>query len=1056
MKYKRNILIILTFLIALLLPVMLWFFKTPEVIDIVILDKTVPNTSFREHKALTWILGNQKITKSDNQFYDESHDYFGYFPNEDNINKVYDLKIQETPPDLIYIADTYGVYENDFTHSESVSQDSKLIYGGLTLEEVEIIRKSAYKGTTVVAEFNSFASPTNDSVRNQMYDLMGLRWTGWISRYFNNLSSNLEVPEWIIGNYEEQNKSNWTFSDYGMIFVGPNGEIVVLGKDAIEKQGVRFNWTKKGEAFLGKKDKTNYDYWFDIVVPDKGSHVLANYDLALKSSGKAQLKANGIPLNFPAVITSNTGLYKTYYFAGDYADHPSIPNFYKIRGLTKFMEKFLLNENDRFFWKSYIPLMKEILMEAQEPIEKRQFGEEFELPKTIDTEVVEGIQMISKTNKRSIQIYKNNTWEDFFVKGVNIGIALPGKWFTNFPNEESIYMEWFEDIGAMNANTIRVYTLMHPAFYRALLRYNVKNPKKKLWLLQEIWPEEEPENNDYLADSYVKKFNQEIEYVVDAIHGNLSIPERQGRAYGDYDVDISKYILGFLVGRELEPEEVISTNERNSTIDSFRGKYIDISKSSPTEIWLGKSMDHLMNYQEEYYKWQHPVAIVSWPTLDVINHDVEWNFSDNKDLEYNDKVSIDIRNFDLGEDMKAGIFGAYHIYPNYPDFMNNTVNYSEYKDKEGQFRYGGYLQEFMDYHKKYPALVAEFGIATGLASAHDNPDGYHHGGLSEKEQGEGIVRMITAIKKEGYAGGVVFEWMDEWAKKTWITEPFIIPYENNVFWHNVIDPEQNYGIQAMEAMRPQQSQRTIEAMGVIKKLELAGNESYLYINLLSNNKIDLNNKTILIGLDTYDTDKGSFKYNNNIDLTAPSGMEFLISLNNNESNLKVIPEYNIAKFQFSSSKSSDILFEKIEPIINSQRITKDGLIIEEIRGNASQLNKGNWNGYPNHWYQENNITYLRIPWGRLSITDPKTYQVLDDDRIFSNNPSRDTIHTTTTDGLRITVLLINDKNEILQKIPENFDEIPEGFLWNSWNEPSYNKRLKKSYDILKENFETID
>lgn len=86
---------------------------------------------------------------------------------------------------ILYIADTYGVYENDFNEKPSTER-SKLVYGGLSLVEVELIKKAGYKGRTVIAEFNSFSSPTNEAAREQIYDLLGLRWTGWISRYFDN------------------------------------------------------------------------------------------------------------------------------------------------------------------------------------------------------------------------------------------------------------------------------------------------------------------------------------------------------------------------------------------------------------------------------------------------------------------------------------------------------------------------------------------------------------------------------------------------------------------------------------------------------------------------------------------------------------------------------------------------------------------------------------------------------------------------------------------------------------------------------------------------------
>ena len=66
--------------------------------------------------------------------------------------------------------------------------------------------------------------------------------------------------------------------------------------------------------------------------------------------------------------------------------------------------------------------------------------------------------------------------------------------------------------------------------------------------------------------------------------------------------------------------------------------------------------------------------------------------------------------------------------------MNNEPFYNEYVDSEGRFRYGGYLQQFMGIHTKYPAVVAEFGLATGMGNAHYSPDGYHHGSMSEQMQ----------------------------------------------------------------------------------------------------------------------------------------------------------------------------------------------------------------------------------------------------------------------------------------------------------------------------------
>ena len=396
-------------------------------------------------------------------------------------------------------------------------------------------------------------------------------------------------------------------------------------------------------------------------------------------------------------------------------------------------------------------------------------------PSVLNTRLIDRIKLaFDRTQATSLparaegsgfQIRVDGQWQDLFVKGVNIGAALPGAWFTQFPQEEEVYRHWLDLIGAMHANCIRIYTLLPPAFYNALEDYNHDHPEAPIWLLQELWPEEKPVGEDYLQEEYVAAFKQEIRYGVDAIHGQASIGKRSGRAYGIYTSNVSDYVLGYLVGRELEPDEVVMTNETNAGY-AWQGKYLSAgAEASPTEAWLAMNCDYVAAYEEQTYRRQHPIAIVSWPTLDVAEHDSEWNEQGMKSLEYNDKVSIDIEHIVREPALQAGFFGAYHIYPNYPDFMNNESKYDQYQDAEGRLRYGGYLQEFMEQHRKYPALVAEFGLATGMGVAHFSPDGLNHGGLTEEEQGKDIVRMMKAIQKEGYAGALVFEWLDEWAKK---------------------------------------------------------------------------------------------------------------------------------------------------------------------------------------------------------------------------------------------------------------------------------------------------
>ncbi|MDD2484696.1 MAG: hypothetical protein PHQ50_06715, partial [Eubacteriales bacterium] len=743
---------------------------------------------------------------------------------------------------------------------------------------------------------------------------------------------------------------------------------------------------------------------------------------------------------FPAVIRSKSSQYTSYYYAGDFADAEVNDKWSNYYGFAKFKKALPLSskgDNNTFYWKCYVPLMTKIVSDVKAQKEK--------------TIVADGeIRYNAKTSGAAFFVQTDGEWKEFFAKGVNIGSSVPGKWFTEFSRDERLYSEWLEKIGEIHANSVRIYTLLPPQFYRAFVHYNETHPDAPLWLYQEMWPEEYPEGGDYLEASYEKAYTDEIKNVIDAMHGQANIPERRGRAFGIYTADVSPYIAGYLVGRELEPEEVISTNEKNPDY-LYLGKYIEGAVSaSPCEAWLAMNCDYAVEYETETYRWQHPVGIVSWPTLDPKEHDSEWNATGNKELEYNDKVSVDINQIVTKPDLKTGFFGAYHIYPNYPDFMNNEQSYAKYTDEQGSFRYGGYLQEFIAGHKKYPALVAEFGIATGMGNAHTNPNGYNHGGLTEQQQGEGIVRMFSAIKKEGYAGGLIFEWTDEWAKKTWTTEPYIVPFDRNPLWHNGVDPEQNYGILAMESAGPKSEPYEIAGEGLIKSIKLTADETYLGIKIELKREADFKTEDLIVGLDTYDRKSGDSKYAAAISQTAATGLEFTIVLSD-EKNAKLLahPGYNVTKGTYASYPSATGIFEPMSILINKERVTRSGQKIAALYEDQSGLRYGPLeNNSHNHWMVKGNVVTLRIPWTRINVADPSSLRVLCDTR--ENVLMAGPLQTAVTEGIMVGAIAYESGTG--QVLGNAGNGVQKPFGWEPWDIPDYKERLKDSYSIIREYF----
>jgi hypothetical protein len=1041
------IFVIFTILVAtgVALPFIYWHVKPDIPLNVWIIDKTVPTPDYREHKGLMWVLNHYKVVseKTMKPFRYEQ-DYFGFFPLTPEIYDIRPIPDVKEDLDLIYITDTYGVYTDDYMIPNVRGTHSEIIYGGLQTDEMNIIRQNLH-GNTIIGEFNIASSPTNLENRLELETVFGIKWVGWRGRYFRDLRENLEVPVWMVENYERQTGKEWKFTGPGFAIVSDADEVYIFEKpEHVGNKDLRIEYTDAAVETYGVKKMVPYYYWFEFTKPGNATQVLATYTLDVTPEGLKVLESLGLSPEFPAVYRFTNVQYDSYYFCGDFSDMQKIGKTWSYYGLAKIRRTVSADskgDSDHFFWNCYTPMLAKIIKDIEE--QKRQNLKE--------VPIVRDDKIYARTQGQDLQVLQEGKWVSFFAKGFNLGPALPGKWFTEFPKDEDLYFRWLTQMAAMNANCVRIYTLFPPEFYRAFLAYNLEHPDKPLWLYQEIWPEEHPPGNNYLAEDYNDTYHQEIEMNVDAIHGRANIPARQGRAYGIYTADVSRYVAGYLVGRELEAKEVIDNDTINQGFQ-FSGEYLrSIPGATPTEAWLAMCCDYVLRYEEEKYGGQHPVAIVSWPTMDPISHFSEWDPVTKKTREFNDLTSIDINNIDMGPKMRAGFFGLYHIYPNYPDFMNNEAKYKNYQDEKGRFMYGGYLQEFMAGHSKYPAVVGEFGMATGSGTAHANPDGYHHGGVTETQQGRGIVRMMEAIRREGYAGGLIFEWMDEWAKKTWTTEPFMIPYERQVFWHNQIDPEQNYGILTYEVAKPKETDYQVKGSGLIKQYEMRANAAYLYLDVTLSRPLDLSKESLLIGLDTYNRKTGEFKMQPS-GATLPTGIEFLISIDGKDTaRLLVQKSYNASKGTYISTAGSIGVFEEIAPIINKERHLPDGTHIPQILERGSLLRYGDFtdNNYFS-WYQEGNNLRIRLPWGRINFTDPATMMVLNDPKI-NYAPLRDQLSVVKTDGIISYLSVINkdgsQQAELVTKDP---------FRWAKWNVPEYQERFKKSYKIIQDYFATLD
>ena len=379
MKKIRWLWFPLLFALILVSPWLAFHLRSSRSLSLVVLDKTVPYDTYVEHSGFFWLLDQLKIVHPSGERYDRANDYIGAMPADrpgDPPARTVDLEHSHVEgADVLYLIDTYGVYEEDLESGEAklaALKRSKKIYGGLTTAEARVIEATQARGTTIVAEFNTMASPTGSEARGALERVVGMRWTQWIGRYFPLLEDREEVPQWLRDVCQRELNRPWAFTGPGYVLLQDDArcEVLVVGKDS---PAIGLTIEPEGRARQGAYAKavrgTPYTFWFDLVIPAEGTEVLASYEWHLREPGNEKLRNLGLPQRFPAVtrrVPAEGGT--AYYFAGDFGDSTVRGGRVPLAGFLTFrrwLEKTRrIPSHEAFFHRFYAPLMIAILADA--------------------------------------------------------------------------------------------------------------------------------------------------------------------------------------------------------------------------------------------------------------------------------------------------------------------------------------------------------------------------------------------------------------------------------------------------------------------------------------------------------------------------------------------------------------------------------------------------------------------------------------------------------------------------------------------------------------------
>lgn len=675
------------------------------------------------------------------------------------------------------------------------------------------------------------------------------------------------------------------------------------------------------------------------------------------------------------------------------------------------------------------------------------------ISKFISKEIKISDSYFTKVIDKDIYIVKDNKWQKFYIKGINLNQTKPGV----FENENDIsyeeFLRWINLIYDMGVNCIRVSNLMGHNFYKALNDFN-KEKDSPIYLMQGIYFDESylKDGEDLQSSDLQSILKENIKLIVDSIHGDpynmnkLDISQI-------YTTDISKYVIGYTIGIEFGKNDLIYTEIMNEST-SYNGKYFyTASNSSSFEAYLAEMGDYLAKYEMKRYKNQRLISFIGSIEEVIKNLDD----SDKSDINISEisygevaKKYIDIENIKPKKNLKTGLVATYNVFPSYSEVYDYDIGLKYFLDK-------------INIHHKIPVLIGELAIPSSrVPNKFDINKNIEF--VNEEKQADLLLKAFNTIKESKCAGEFIFEFQDNWSRSSWNTKNSKI-LDRSAYWSDSQTYAQSFGIMAFDPGKeksisyPDNSINEWSIDDIVTdnekfSLHMKSDEKYLYFMVKSKDKFNFNENEVYIDLDI--TPKSGVEKSSQFGLSFETPVDFIININSKENSRVYVHEYyneyNFNKNMIENKIRPDLIthtsnmdeFSKILIQLSSrQYVESSDEFIDEVSYETGYLVYGN--GNPNSiyfnslsdFYIGDNYVEVRIPWALLNFMDPSTKAIKDD---FYEKFKITEMHI---DNIKVGCT-IKENGVVVNRLKS------EEYNLNSWIMPSYHERLKKAYYILQE------
>lgn len=341
--------------------------------------------------------------------------------------------------------------------------------------------------------------------------------------------------------------------------------------------------------------------------------------------------------------------------------------------------------------------------------------------------------------------------------------------------------------------------------------------------------------------------------------------------------------------------------------------------------------------------------------------------------------------------------------------------------------YAGYLRYLRRHYTRMPVLVTEFGVPSSLGSAHLGTNGRDQGGHSEATAMSMDADLLRLIKGQGMGAGLMFEWTDEWFKRTWNTEEHQRPgADRRQLWHDPLTNEQWFGVVATDAGAvPDAGHEITPAAGPVRYVLADADASYVRLDVTFRDGVP---DRFTIGADAVRSVAGD---DYRIDVRPRAGTAQV-------SVASPLDPVRLDARQAGDRRPGSGAYVPLELMVNRQ-LDSGGVSYAPEFQDVGRLRQGSWEPTDRRydslgtWQVDraHDTVRLRVPWSMLGMADPSSRTAL--------GPG-DPAQGVKVPGIRFGFTVPGSPAATTD------------WTWPTWNHVEHTERVKQGADVLADAF----